>query len=918
MHTLFKTCFFSIFFLHTTIIFSQITLQGKVILDIEDYSSLDLVNIKVLSSKPVITKKVKSNGDFSFSIKKDKSSNTVRILISAPGYESQRKNGLIKSAGQIKLDFGRIRLKKITSASAKKSPTVTSLYFLDELSKNQYSYVDEALNYTLPSFNSTHQAISDATAHFDPYDFRNLGTSRVLMLVNGKRKNHSSHIYVNDTPNKGEVGVDMKSIPLMALKSVEVFPDDATAIYGSDAMAGVINLELEDQTDHTKVSSSYGYSREGDAQRFGFGINSGVKIKEGFINATMSFLNQKESNRAGAPGVDSLFGAPIENEWTKNNPSLGMRIGLPNSLMANFVFNSEFTLINNNQEKDNLEQDSMNSKLKIYGFGSLNYRNGKTYALYRTPYWPGINDSLFIMHDQGTDYQGFLPTFEIDIADRFSTFGLRGNKDKLDYDVSWTSGKNVGKYTVQESFNPSLANNTPTSFSVGGYGFSSNVFDVDLSYSDIFASSKTANIDILIGGEFRQEEFESIAGQEESYIGEGTISFPGISSGFIKNRYNFGGFSKIILKIPFTYDEKAKDYINSFNFGITGRYEEYSDFGNGEDPLYYKVGGNINIKTSPYSRLRIFGSYSTGFKAPTLHQYFISNIQSLVTVGNLPIDKEGTFNHESLALRQLGIPRLREEQSKSLFAGFEYSFYKTDVRNKKLVLRANFYKIDIDNRIVFSSKIGDSLNIEVLDILNQNNVKSIKFFYNAVNTSTLGIETFIKYESEIFHKDNRLNFYLGFDKNNTQLNSINIPETLEEVDLFDRTEQSRILKARPSEKIITKINFTRFFDSQSKSIGVNINNTWFGKVEWFHSNNEQLDQVYNGKLISDVGIEYNTIDQKVNFRMSLHINNLFDIYPDINTGIKETNLAGRFLYPWEVNQFGYLGRYTSIKLGLNF
>ncbi len=278
---------------------------------------------------------------------------------------------------------------------------VTTRIKLKDLQSTSQTSLDKMLHYTVPSFNSTQQTISDATAHFDPADLRGLGPSRTLVLINGKRKNPSALVYINDTPGKGDVGVDMNSIPINAIKRVEVLRDGASAQYGSDAIAGVINIILNDQTENTVIGAYSGITEEGDGFQIGATVNTGLKIGEdGFLNVSTGYSNQQETNRAGSPGKDDLFGVGADDPWIKENPSLGMRVGLPNMKSANVYYNSEIKLEGGGE---------------VYSFGGLVFREGLSYALYRAPYW--IPDPFFIKHDEGTVYQGFQPTFETSIFD---------------------------------------------------------------------------------------------------------------------------------------------------------------------------------------------------------------------------------------------------------------------------------------------------------------------------------------------------------------------------------------------------------------------------------------------------------------------------------------------------------------------
>ena len=221
------------------------------------------------------------------------------------------------------------------------SPVPIDNIGVQELRNSGQPTIERMLTFTVPSFNSQNQAISDATAHYDPADLRGLGPSRTLVLVNGKRKNHSAQVYLNRTPGKGEVGVDLKSIPAAALKRVEVLRDGASAQYGSDAIAGVINMVLREDVGTTTVNLSSGVTSEGDGFNLGADINTGLKVGDngGFLNMTFAYYQQEETNRAGTPGEDVLFGVDGTNPWIQDNPDLGMTVGQPEYDLYSFAAN---------------------------------------------------------------------------------------------------------------------------------------------------------------------------------------------------------------------------------------------------------------------------------------------------------------------------------------------------------------------------------------------------------------------------------------------------------------------------------------------------------------------------------------------------------------------------------------------------
>jgi iron complex outermembrane receptor protein len=745
------------------------------------------------------------------------------------------------------------------------SPVPIDNIKIEDMQQTGQFTVDKMLTYTVPSYNSSNQTISDATAHFDPADLRNLGPSRTLVLVNGKRKNASALVYVNETPGRGEVGVDMKSIPASAIERVEVLRDGASAQYGSDAIAGVVNIILKEETEKSNFSVNSGITTEGDGFRIGSDFNTGFEVgDDGFINVTASFYDQQRTNRPGTPGEDVLFGVGPDNQWIQQNPDLGMTVGIPELTSSNAFYNSRFAL---------------KGGASLYSFGGITLRKGTSYAINRTPYW--VPDPFNLLHESGTTYQGFQPTFNSDILDNTLTVGIDGERNGWGYDISLTSGRNEVDYTIGNTLNPSLGADSPTNFRAGGYEFGHTVSNLDIGkqFGDLVFSA---------GSEIRFENFVATAGEEASYVEGGAQSFPGLQPSNEEDaiRYNVG-----------VYADLAYDITDDFLIGGAVRYENYSDFGS-----------NVNWKFN--ARYKLFNdllslrsSVSTGFRAPSLHQIYFSNVQTLVVDGIL--QNEGTFNNLSPVVRSLGVPKLKQEESFNITAGIASNF----ANNFSFSL--DYYHIEVDDRIVFSSQItSNDTTSAVGSILNQQNISALKFFINGANTVSDGVDLVVGYDNIPLGSGN-IDLTLAGNYNNIEIDgTINTPAPIEEtgINIFNREERARITNARPQDKVILGITY------EVGGFTATLNNTRFGEVVWRHPEDPTKDQVFSAKIITDLNMSYKFSD---NFRATLGVNNLLDVYPDeIDAkGDPGTDLGGRFRYPWEVNQFGFMG--TLVQAGIN-
>ena len=861
---------------------AQVALTGTV-LDADDDLGLSGANIEVEDA--IIGTTTEADGTFNIEVERL----PVTLIVSHIGYE-ERRVVVSENAGlKVRLRVTPVEIEALVVVGSRFVPrtVISSPVPIDNIGAAELAAIgqpslNKALTYTVPAYNSTQQTISDATAHFDPSDLRGLGPSRTLVLINGKRKNPSSLVYINDTPGKGEVGVDMKSIPIAAVKRVEMLRDGAAAQYGSDAIAGVINVILDDEPEGTEVELVSGLMDEGDGGFRGYDLSTGFKLgEEGFLRVSHGFRDQDETNRAPEPCAsgadlntcDGLFGGLLElvdtdeeRAWLRDNPDLGMRVGLPNTTSSDLFYNAGMTL---------------SDQSEIYSYGGLQYRNGISYALYRTPYW--IPDPHNIHHDPGEPYGGFHPTFEADIFDRTLAVGARGTRGEWDFDISNTSGSNSVDYTVRRSLNTDMGAESPTTFRTGGYAFSHNVSNLDI-------ARRMGSATLAMGAEFRTENFQAKAGEEASYIGSGTQSFPGLQpqNEADVNRYNVG-----------IYADVNYDLSEQLLLGGAARLENYGDFG---DNLSWKLNGRYGF---PEERGALRASVSTGFRAPSLHQLYLSNVQTLISGGT--VSNQGTFNNESPVLRALKVPQLAEEKSFNVTAGIALRPLKP------VFLSLDMYQIDVDDRIVYSSSIASAdTTTAVGAILGEYDITSLKFFTNAVDTRTRGVDVVASYATAMGH--GLVDVDLAAHLFETEIRgAITTPPPIAGagVDIFDRKEQSRILTARPQSKILLRITYAR------GPLSATLNNARFGTVTWQHASDPDKDQTFAPRIVTDLNAEYRLNDT---IRLGASINNLLNVYPEKidNKGDVLTDLGGRFQYPWEVNQFGFNGATGAVRLRLSF
>ena len=729
--------------------------------------------------------------------------------------------------------------------------------------------IQRALTFAIPSFNAQDQAISDATAGFAPADIRGLGPSRTLVLINGKRVNQQAQAYLNRTPGKGEVGVNLAAIPMAAIERVEVLRDGASSQYGSDAMAGVMNFILRKDSAFSTINAGTGITAAGDGFQFNFDYNTTLPFGDGGrINLTVGYMDQELTNRAGSPGIssgDTSADSPQHViDWANNNPTLGMIVGRPDLKQTNILVNVSHPIGENSE---------------FYTTHSYSDRWNRSFAYYRHPAWRGDVDNSQFLAPTG-QFEGYHPTFEGDIQDHFNVIGVDldlGNDWRVDLSV--THGMNGIDYTVNRSVNRSyLAENgwSPRTFKPGGYTFSNIIENAD------FTKTFSDKVSFSAGLEYKEETFTAIKGDPFSRWGSGSDSFAGISSEQEGewSRNNIGIYSGVDI-----------DFTDKFLVSAAARYEDYSDAG---DNFSWKLASRYKLSGTTAVR----ASLSTGFRAPTLHQQKISNTQYIIVAGSTEPLLQGTIQNGTPEARALGIQDLTNETSQNFTAGITFG------NGNGFSGSIDFYNIQVNDRVLFTSQIqgepGSQLERDLLDA----GVVAVQAWINAGNTNTTGVDFVINWK-----KDN-LNVGFNGNFNNTTIDSIDTPAELGSVEIFSHRERSLIINSRPRSKIALTVDYN------TDKFEFGLYNTNFGPVTVAHAGeNPQFDQELSSKLITDLRATYKFTP---NLSLTGIINNAFDVYPDVTDQQTGGTAGGRFLYSSEVSQMGQLGRNYTLSMRYRF
>ncbi|MDA7707335.1 TonB-dependent receptor [Flavobacteriaceae bacterium] len=754
------------------------------------------------------------------------------------------------------------------------SPLPVDVLQAKELSSTGQATFDKALQYKIPSFNTVQTPVNDATSLLDPYEIRNMGPSRTLILINGKRKNLSALLYTQTSPGRGETGADISAIPTDAIKRVEILRDGASAQYGSDAIAGVMNIILKDNVTEGSATLRTGITSEGDGEMLGVSVNNGTAIGDdkGYINYTIDMSKTSLANRPGtvnAAGEANDFGADLADveEFLSRKPDAGNINGSPETAASKFLINGGYDV------SDNTE---------LYFNAAYVYKKVNSFANYRTPYWrteadfPYLAD--FFPNGPNGSYDGYVPTFEGLLNDYNATVGLKTTVNDWNVDLSFTTGGNAQTYKVNQShnrnavftpvFNPATGTfdavslyqeNSQQSFDPGGTRFSHNVGNIDINR---VLSDK---VSIGMGAEFRNETFEVIEGELASYDGGGADSFSGNTpqnSGKF-NRYNFGGY--------FSLDYDVSD---AFLLSGTIRAENYSDFG---DAFVYKLSSRLKLS----DKLTARASVSTGFRAPTLHQIYTQKAQYSFVPGQ-GIQVGGLINNVSTQAKLLGIEDLDAETSNNFTIGLGGKLSNT------LSFTLDYYNIAVQDRIVLGSEIGatgDAAN--PLDILlTQNNLSDVSYFSNALDTRTSGLDVVIskkdiKLGSGMLDLNLSGNYTISNEREGDVKDIALVANAGQSV--VNATQEALFFTSRPETKWILGANY------EVGKFGWSFNNTYFGKTTFKQQGmSTDLRTEFTPKVVTDLGINFNATDK---LTIALNINNLLNVLPEWE--FKAENAAGQ-------------------------
>jgi iron complex outermembrane receptor protein len=817
---------------------------------------------------------------------------------------------------------------RVANRTIADSPVPIDVIGGDQLGNSGYTETNKVLNQLVPSFNFPQPSLTDGTDSLRPATLRGLAPDQTLVLINGKRRHHSALINLNGSVGRGSTAVDLNEIPTIAIDRIEVLRDGASSQYGSDAIAGVINIQLSRKEgvsgsvtwgkyntsvdgvqevtgvvtaggvptlnpDGTLQLTTTGKDRRAhDGQTLTLATRLGLPIGEtGYFTVAAQFRDRDPTNRSGYDPRQQYTSLTDPRELSANR--LNHRFGDGKSVDYNLFLNAGAEL---------------GGGWELYGFGSYGIRDADAAGFFRRPNdarnrdWAASTTTFVPFYADG-----FLPFIDSEIEDVSGAVGVKGElANGWKADLSVVYGSNQLRYGVSNTWNASLGGlDSPRKFNAGGIASGQTVANLDISHD--FSVDFVKRIGIAFGGEYRNENFKITAGDVGSYIngpfslppynaGGGAQVFPGFrpSNALDVSRDSFAG-----------YVELDTDISDALTFQLAGRYEHYSDFGD-------TFNGKAAARFEPIKGIAIRGSVSTGFRAPSLaQQYFTTTSTNNTVVGGVAqLIEVGTFPATSAVGLALGGKQLKPEKALNLAGGIALNPFRG------FSLTADYYNIRIEDRVTLTENLTGAAVVNLLTGAGITNVTSARFFVNGVDTRTQGVDIVGSYRVSDFGAG-RFVLTAGYNYNKTKITDRAALPSLPGVVLFGRAESYRLTEGQPRSKINASV------DWDMGIVGATVRTNRYGEV-FVPGTGGALtaakgtvagDYTLSPKWITDVEVRVHPIPAVT---LAVGADNVFDVYPDRVPQVAPFTPNSYFLPYSSFSPFGFNGRFLYGRVGFNF
>ena len=870
---------------------------------------------------------------------------------------------------------------RASNRTVENSPVPVDVISAQAITDTGQSETNKILNKLVPSFNFPQPAISDGSDALRPATLRGLSPDQTLVLVNGKRRHLSALLNINGTVGRGSAAVDLNSIPGLAIKSIEVLRDGASSQYGSDAIAGVINVRLKDASSGGKATASYGKyvttlsdiarvtslqtnaagqpsldptnnqfflaNTSGtlsirDGEQYTFASNIGLPFFDwgGYLNLTAEYRKRDRTNRTGfdlRPNYAKNGALFDSRELTFDRREF--RYGDPIADDFSLVLNSAYPL----------------GDLEAYVFATFNHRDSESAANYRQQSNANNIDYSTLAPNQAPNVttprltpDGFLPLIQSRLTDVAFTTGLRGDVSGWHVDLSAGYGRNRFDYITNNTVNSSFVFQGQRQFDSGGLTYAQALVNLDLSHEFDVGFAKP--VTFSTGGEYRHERYIIRPGEFQSYALGPLFRAPTTSltmvnclaqQGLFNNTTNACTFpgrnggvgAQGFAGIPASaatnatrhnvagYVELDADPIDGLTTTLAGRFEHYSDFGN-------TLTGKFAARYEFVRGFAVRGSISNGFRAPSLHQQVFTTTSTNFIAG-VPVDVLTAPVSSPVALA-LGAKPLKPERSLNLSAGFTASPLRG------MTFTVDYYNIKITDRIVLTENLGSTASaadaaIRAYLASQGSAVTAARFFINGLDTRTQGVDAVLNWRLPVEFGKFTLTAAYNYNKNQIlkRNNALGPLAAIPGIVLFGRQESIRFTKGQPKDKIVLSL------DGDVGLFGFTARSTRYGRVTSPGSTLPLApdaasftaagpdDVMLSPKWITDLEVRLNLSER---IHVAVGADNAFDIYPDAAPfGARPAALGGGN-YPQNqqynrysnFSPFGFNGRFLYARVGFDF
>ncbi|MFS2004362.1 TonB-dependent receptor plug domain-containing protein [Duganella sp. CT11-25] len=772
---------------------------------------------------------------------------------------------------------GELQSVVVTGTYAKNRRTIDSESPVDvigarELQASGSTELATVLGRLLPSMNFPRPSGADASDAVRPAQLRGLSPDQTLVLVNGKRRHTSAVVNVNGTQGRGSAPVDLNAIPLSAIDHIEVLRDGAAAQYGSDAIAGVINIILKKGASGGEVEVGFGEYQERDGKQKTLRGSAGFNLgDDGWVRIAVEAADRDPTNRAGPDSrnkLEPLYGQVVQ------------RFGDPETKPRTLFVNSQYRI---------------DDDIDWYAFANYGRRDTSAAATWRTalvavnvPPTPTVPAHTEYVQRTPIYPNGFLPLENSESTDLSLVTGLRGEASGWRWDASLNYGSNEFQLDLDHTVNQSLNAASPTHFYAGKLKNSQALLNFDVA-KDYPVAAFSGPLTVALGVEARHEKYQIGAGDEASYSGTGAQGFSGFRP------VNAGSNSRHNESI---YANLEAEVTKQFSASAALRHERYSDFGNTTSAK-----GSARYAFNDAVSLR--GTASSGFRAPSLAQQFytITTTNFSVVNGSNTAIETGTFAVGSAAAAALGATPLKAEKARNYSLGLQLQ----PTRNWTASIDA--YRIDIDDRVALSANMTLSPTLQATLAKQGILVGAGRYFTNAIDTRTTGVDVVSTYRWDTASAG-RYDFTAAYNHNKNSLEHVNAnPAVLTDnnLTLIDRQTINRLTVGSPKDK------FSLATDWSLGAWGARGVVTRYGSFT-VPQNNATLDQVYDPQWVLDLSA---SVKLSKNWRLSAGIDNVTDRYPDQVTSAGNLNNNGINPYSGFAPN-GFNGRYYYAKAGYSW